>query len=255
MSHVDPDRLALLALGEPTENGDRAHLDACGQCRREFDDLRRVVEAATSAESDDANPPAPPPGLWDRIAAEVAASKAAAGEPSHDAPERPPEATAGEPPSEATVVAWPAERARRRGRLATALAVAASVMTVLVLSGIVWQQQQRPAEELIADTSLEALAEVTPGAAQLVAVDERLRLVVEAPDLPDPDGYYALWLIDTDVSGMISLGPLEEGRVYELPAGFDPAAYPVVDVSIEPFDGDPTHSGNSVLRGVLPLES
>jgi hypothetical protein len=31
----------------------------------------------------------------------------------------------------------------------------------------------------------------------------------------------------------------------------DVGEYPVVDVSIEPTDGDPAHSGNSVVRGTL----
>jgi hypothetical protein len=55
------------------------------------------------------------------------------------------------------------------------------------------------------------------------------------------------------VSKLVSLGPLRRDGVYDLPAGLDPAAFPIVDVSVEPIDGDPAHSGDSVLRGELEV--
>jgi len=39
--------------------------------------------------------------------------------------------------------------------------------------------------------------------------------------------------------------------VFPLPDDLDLAAYPVVDISEEPFDGNPGHSGDSIVRGVL----
>ena len=39
--------------------------------------------------------------------------------------------------------------------------------------------------------------------------------------------------------------------VLDLPEGIDLAEHPIVDVSVEPLDGDPTNSGVSVARGVL----
>lgn len=36
-----------------------------------------------------------------------------------------------------------------------------------------------------------------------------------------------------------------------VPDGLDADAYSVVDVSIQPYDGDPAHSGDSLLRGTL----
>ena len=36
-----------------------------------------------------------------------------------------------------------------------------------------------------------------------------------------------------------------------LPAGMDMQAFPVVDISVEQFDGDVTHSADSVVRGTL----
>ena len=58
-------------------------------------------------------------------------------------------------------------------------------------------------------------------------------------------------MINPDVTQLVSLGPLRSDGFYELPAGIDPVSFPIVDVSVEPIDGVPTHSGNSVLRGQL----
>ncbi|WP_324275343.1 anti-sigma factor [Blastococcus brunescens] len=73
---------------------------------------------------------------------------------------------------------------------------------------------------------------------------------LDAPQLED--GYYEIWLIDRDVVGMVTLGVVRPGtQTFELPAGLDLGEFPLVDVSVEPLDGDPTHSGVSVARGEL----
>jgi hypothetical protein len=40
---------------------------------------------------------------------------------------------------------------------------------------------------------------------------------------------------------------------FVIPTGLDLAEYPIVDVSREPFDGDPAHSSDSIARGTLDL--
>ena len=57
--------------------------------------------------------------------------------------------------------------------------------------------------------------------------------------------------VHPEVQRLVSLGPVRADGTYDLPAGLDPAAFPIVDVSGERIDGDPTHSGDSVLRGQL----
>jgi hypothetical protein len=63
--------------------------------------------------------------------------------------------------------------------------------------------------------------------------------------------YLELWLL-RDGEDMVSLGTFRagaDGRVrVALPVGVDPAAARFVDVSVERDDGDPAHSGRSVLR-------
>ena len=54
-------------------------------------------------------------------------------------------------------------------------------------------------------------------------------------------------------SGEDALAGLLEGSegTFPLPAGVDLSEYSVVDVSREPSDGDPAHSGDSIVRGAL----
>ena len=52
---------------------------------------------------------------------------------------------------------------------------------------------------------------------------------------------------------MVSLGILAgDSGIFAVPRGLDLADYPVVDVSFEPLDGQPAHSGESIARGILP---
>jgi anti-sigma-K factor RskA len=109
-------------------------------------------------------------------------------------------------------------------------------------------------EEQVASADLEVLvdAEAT-GAATLVrpADTDNLVLVLDVGGLEPVDGYYEVWLLTPEVDGLVSLGPLRADGRYDLPPGLDHRQFSVVDISIEPHDGDPTHSGNSILRGGL----
>ena len=77
----------------------------------------------------------------------------------------------------------------------------------------------------------------------------------ELPTLDDDD--LELWLIEPDAAG----APLDVAPVavvdragsgsYRVPNNLDPASHYIVDISIEPRDGDAAHSGRSILRGAL----
>ena len=87
-----------------------------------------------------------------------------------------------------------------------------------------------------------------------------LHLEIDESDLPSPSGQSAdleLWLIQPDSEGnpaeIVSLGlidPAESGD-FVVPAAYDPDVYFVVDISVEPRDGNADHSGRSILRGPL----
>ena len=78
-----------------------------------------------------------------------------------------------------------------------------------------------------------------------------LQLQLSTSGIDSGDGFFEVWVINMDVTQLVSLGPLRNDGIYELPPGLDPASFPIVDVSVEPIDGVPTHSGDSVLRGQL----
>ncbi|RXZ43503.1 anti-sigma factor, partial [Agromyces binzhouensis] len=83
------------------------------------------------------------------------------------------------------------------------------------------------------------------------AAGERTIRVDLAADVPEGE-VREVWLIRGDASGLVSLG-LMDGDTARLvvPAGIDLDEYPLVDVSAEPVDGDPAHSGDSIVRGEL----
>jgi hypothetical protein len=103
-----------------------------------------------------------------------------------------------------------------------------------------------------------ATVELTPlegeGAAGTVELADgaaTAEVVVEGLPESAPGTYYELWLLGEGeiVSlGSFTVGP--DGRadtVISIP--FDLDGYDSFDVSVEQEDGDPSHSGESVLRG------
>jgi hypothetical protein len=229
--HSDPDQLALRALGEDVPELDQ-HLAGCAECRRELDELRAVVATAREVEPED-QPVAPPPAVWEAVSAELGLRGVAAGD----------ELAARRMPT-----------GRRRGALLLAAAAAVTGIAVgaagaLLLSG---DDGTAPAQ-VVAQADLAALPEHQgSGSATVHTSDGERVLVVDVSDLTKGDGFYEVWLLDSEAQRLVSLGLLEgdEGR-FPLPEQVDVGEYPVVDVSIEPTDGDPAHSGNSVVRGTL----
>ena len=77
-------------------------------------------------------------------------------------------------------------------------------------------------------------------------------LVVDTKYSPPPGADLEVWLIDPKIEGMVSLGFLASSHAeFVIPAGYSASAYPIVDISVEPRDGVPTHSGDSITRGTL----
>ncbi|HYH58301.1 MAG TPA: anti-sigma factor [Thermoleophilaceae bacterium] len=89
------------------------------------------------------------------------------------------------------------------------------------------------------------------GSGRLIVTDAGATIVLRG--LPDPDGAYEVWLYENIVRAR-SLGTIADGGgrlEVKLPA--DAGSYPFLDVSREPSDGNPNHSGQSVIRA--PLET
>ncbi|WP_456604325.1 anti-sigma factor [Blastococcus sp. SYSU DS0617] len=246
MPHCQPDDLALAALGEPLPAESAAHLDSCERCASEVSSLRRAVDAvAVPAFAVPSSAVPPPPPVWDAIAAAtgVTAVPESTAAPEPDTARPSPEAPG------ATVVPMPS---RRRPLL---LAVAAVLAGAVVGAGAVAAIQRTGDDgESITTVALDPLPDAeASGVADVVVRGDGSRILRLELDAPVLDGsYYEIWLIDRSVEGMFPLGVVAPGtQTVELPAGVDLAEYPLVDVSVEPLDGDPTHSGVSVARGEI----
>lgn len=92
------------------------------------------------------------------------------------------------------------------------------------------------------------------GEVQMVSSEgDQMRLDVSGLK-PSPNGeFYELWLLGAD-GELVALGSFRVGdegkRSIEVPLPVDPGKFKYFDVSIQPENGDPAHSGRSVLRGL-----
>ncbi len=216
-------------------------------------DLDDWIRLSRTVTDDDRTRVEPPPGLFDSIAAAVANDPVA--EPA-------PETTRLEPPpipepEPATVVDFDAARsrraprARRRNRRRLALGgVAAALAAVIGLSII---DTDDAVTTFVAEATNAELTEPYDGTATATISgesDQTLDLDFSAP-LPDGEPI-EVWLIKPDLSDMVSLGLLDDATSeFSVPSDIDVREFSIVDLSIEPNDGDPTHSGRSILRGAL----
>ncbi|MEZ0447723.1 anti-sigma factor [Cellulomonas sp. ICMP 17802] len=249
-SHVDDDLLALLALGEPAGSmSDLAHIEECERCADELESLREVVELARSG-GPDRGLVAPAPAVWDRIAGELRLSPGVQGlatsaEPAAPAPE----------PVDAPAHVVELESRRGRPRAWRWVAAAAAAGLVVGGGGAWWAAHRNDPTTVLATATLEPLPgwDASGSAVVETAADGSRVLVVDlTKSAPSDDGFREVWLLKPDVSGLVSVGTLtgSTGR-FDLPAGLDLSQYSVVDVSEEQFDGNPAHSGDSIVRGPL----
>ncbi|WP_066043539.1 anti-sigma factor [Herbiconiux solani] len=274
MTHIDDEALALIALGDLTpDDGERAHLAACALCTEELAALTRTVGVGRAAEGIEFV--APPAEVWSRIRSELRlGDEDAAGEPA--APAVPAEPVAPAVPVDdspgaapvagpAPVIDLDAERPRRRRpRPRFVILVAASALLFGLVAGAgigVWVQTSRQADAgvVLAGADLSPFPDWPDarGSAVIEENSEGVRQLVVDVDAatsagPSVDGLREVWLIRSDGTALVSVGYLEgsEGR-FDVPEGIDLTQYSLVDISAETDDGDPGHSGNSIIRGEL----
>jgi hypothetical protein len=254
--HPDPDDLVVrAALGEPLSDEERSLLASDPALQAEVDELAAVVALA----DDPVDGPAPA-HLWDAIAAEAFGhpmEQPAGNDPTADraasdvagVPATPgPDAQHG---SGAQVIAMPSRGWRRMTTVGLVAAAAVAVGVVVIGPGLLPDDPVEP----IAAATLEPFGDhqVESTSGQVVrTADGHTLLELDLSALPALEGdFYEVWLLDDRDGRLISLGPVRPDGTYALPPGVQVGDFPLVDVSIEPPDGDPTHSGNSVLRGPL----
>ncbi|SDF55648.1 Anti-sigma-K factor rskA [Blastococcus fimeti] len=255
MQHCTPEQLALAALQEPLPASDAAHLDGCDTCRAEVAALRRAPDLLSVPQL--AAPGAavpPPPRVWDAIAAATGVSAvpspSTTSEPAPALGAVPPPPVEADPPG-GTVVPF---RSRRRPVLLVAAAVVAGAVVGAGAVAVVQSTGSDGNGDSVTTVALAPLPDAdASGVADVVVRADGSRVLELELDAPALEGsYYEVWLIDRAVDGMFPLGVVAPGtQTVELPAGLDLAEFPLLDVSVEPLDGDPTHSGVSVARGDL----
>lgn len=270
MSHLDPDQLALMAMGEPVaSDADQRHLSSCGVCAAEITELRHAAVVARST-MNEATLAAPPSRVWNRIHEELGLSAAVATDPaaSRNLDDETPggrffddldddEVAEDDEPEAPAATGAPPAASERSGRSWTRAlwALAASLVLVAVVGGGIWWAQAGLAPVSIATAALDAFPD-HPDAIGTAEVDEARdgsrTLTVTLEGDADSDEYREVWLIRNDGGALISLGVLDgETGTFPIPEGVDLAEYDLVDISFEPVDGDPAHSGNSIVRGQL----
>jgi anti-sigma-K factor RskA len=262
VQHCTPEQLSLAALREPLPDADAAHLDTCARCREELASLRRGVDALAVPEL--AAPGAavpPPPRVWAAIAAATGVTAAprpeatAAAAPAAPAAVPPPPPAAVPPPAAPTPEPAAVVPLRtRRSRLLLA-AAASLVVGVGIGAGAVALGTGDDEGLAVAAAALDPLeGSGASGEARVVErADGTLVLEVDLTAADPERGFYEVWLLDEAVEDLVSLGIVRGGSevALTLPSGVDLGEYPIVDVSVEPLDGEPGHSGVSVARGTL----
>jgi hypothetical protein len=222
MPHCELDDLALLALGEDVGPTVSEHVASCTVCAAQVEELCEVVSAGrvSGGPSSLVEPPA---YVWERIEEQLH---------SEPVPLRP-----------------------RRRWLGVAAAAVAGVLiggaTVAMLDG---QESGRTVASAQLSPMPDGPDRGATAEATLNTTADGYTVTVRASDLPGAEGFYEVWLLDPENGGLIALGTLSPGQTsatFPVPDGVDLQAFTAVDVSDEPFDGDPGHSKVTVLRGTL----
>jgi hypothetical protein len=232
VNHVDPQVLALLALGEPVASeADRAHLAGCDECARELRQLSAAAHVGR-ATIGDAPLDRPEPALWAAILAELPAD---------------PDATATGP--------TPVLGGRRWNRLAVTLAAAAMVV-VLAIGGVAAWNALRPTDTLtVATTKLESLPAwrgSASGTAVVVESPGGVRRVTIHLNITAPARYRQAWLMTPDLKHFIRIGSVDGAvATLDIPKGVDIGRYNIVDISDEPASTVTQPSDDSIVRGTL----
>jgi anti-sigma-K factor RskA len=145
-----------------------------------------------------------------------------------------------------------APRRRRLALLATAAATAAAAVLAVVLLRAGGDPVPAPPPTTLALRPLPGVS----GRAQLTLNGAGTEAELRGAGLR-PSGlhdYYEAWLAD-DRGRMVSMGTFRvrpDGRVdVHMEVAVDVSRYALVDVSLEPDDGNPAHSDRSVLRARL----
>ena len=290
MSHPDDEILVDVAINgsdaadAPSSVHD--HLLSCAVCSGTVADLRRTLSFASTS-STDAAWVTPPASVWERITAQIDSPNAgvARGDigpvaadlprPGHHESDRP-ELDHPEPDRPAPAQPYPLERRRdlrqrendRRPRLVGwAAGIAAAGLVVGLLTGrALWNGPTALPSAALTTTAATTVSQVALstldvnnpqqlGKAAVIRTANGFELTVDTTKPVDAgSGYLEVWLINRDLKRMVSVGVLRENGAAAFPISQNliDQGYVVVDISLEQYDDNSVHSGDSVMRGKLP---
>lgn len=163
----------------------------------------------------------------------------------------------------------PERAARRRWQLPPAIVAvgAAACMAIGIFAGATWfaeppQQLASPAPQTSTpvsgrQVSLDRFTDAVPaGAAAQANVfkaseGRTVELTVRGLEQPKNGQFYELWVLGEGTK-MISLGIVRVDKsgsaTIELPLPVSLRRFPIFDISLERGDGNPAHSGDSIMR-------
>jgi len=152
----------------------------------------------------------------------------------------------------------PAPSAKRPRRLVLRPAVALACSVALLAGGLglgallTGGGDDAPAGRTVALTPLEGGSTASGTVALTGEAGEPMQLRVSGLDPARAGAFYEAWLLGDD-GELVALGAFQVdaagGATLDLPVPVDPERFRYFDISLEPGDGDPAHSGDSVLRG------
>jgi len=140
------------------------------------------------------------------------------------------------------------------------LSVAAAVIALAVIAAgalVTLNNEDTPPAEFasasLTDQDLPVATDETAQARFVCSDDGDCVVEVDLSGVPEAgtNADLELWVINADVTDMHSLGLVTESGTFAVPDGVSTNDFPIVDISVEPRDGVPEHSGQSVLRGVF----
>ena len=134
-------------------------------------------------------------------------------------------------------------------------ALAASVALILVVGAGLWVGMGRLAPSPIATAALEAFPSHPQAAGTAEGSKKRPRRDSHPHRHPRGRGrkqrIRAVWSPATTVPPSSASASSRAAGSFPIPDGVDLSEYDLVDISFEPIDGDPAHSGDSIVRGQL----
>ena len=197
--HPTDEVLAAIALGDKVSQSDIEHVGGCPNCSAtvaELTDLKARVAATADVQLTD-----PPELVWAAIAAEVDDHRhedlpPATASTSSDAP--------GQNPAPVSERHW--------SRRAWLFGAAAAGVAIGVVGSQLVPRLTQSQPTLLAQTTLDTLDTKKPGGeATLTTSAGALELTLSLTPLDPGSGYLEVWLINTDLKRMVSIGVLPGG--------------------------------------------